>query len=360
VNSQAGKAESFRLLTRGDVRAALDRVDPVAVIEAALRAHADGRSLLPAEAYLTWQNSQNSYCRSLAMPGGLLDSDRPVLGVKVINAAVSNPDLGVPRAGGFCTLFDFETGRPSVLAEGALISALRTACYTMSSLRHLGPAIFDRVALLGCGNLAQMHVDLLRRYFPAVTHLDLFDTRSTVAESLAERWSSAGDGTAQVHSDTRAALRSAPVVITLTTSSQPYIARDWLADRVFVAHASLDDLLPEVLASAAAIFVDDLDLVRDNPRRVLGRLLQEGVLADHAAAGRPGLTGTLGQVLTGRLEPVRPSAGCVVSNPFGMSILDLALLREVEAVALRDDLGVFIDLTVAEPAAAMLGRAVAR
>jgi len=360
VNPQAGQTESFRLLTRGDVRAALDRVDPVEAIEAALRAHAAGRSLLPAEAYLPWQNSQDAYCRSLAMPGGLLDSDRPVLGVKLINAAVSNPDSGIPRAGGFCTLFNFETGRPSVLAEGALISALRTACYTMSSLRHLGPDTFDRVALLGCGNLAQVHADLLRRYFPAVTHLDLFDTRATVAESLARHWSGIGAGTAQVHPDTRAALRSAPVVITLTTSSQPYIERCWLPDQVFVAHASLDDLMPEVLAGAAAIFVDDFDLVRDNPRRVLGRLLHEGVLADDPAAGRPGLSGTLGQVLTGQLEAVRPTAGCVVSNPFGMSILDLALLREVEAVASSEDLGVFIDLTVDEPAAAMLGSALAR
>lgn len=359
MKPQAGQAESFRLLTRGDVRTVLDRVDPVAAIEAALRAHAEGKSLLPAEAYLPWQNSQDAYCRSLAMPGGLLDSARPVLGVKLINAAVSNPASGIPRAGGFCTLFDFETGRPSVLAEGALISALRTACYTMSSLRHLGPDSFDRVALVGCGNLAQVHADLLRRYFPAVTHLDLFDTRATVAESLAEHWRSSGDGTAQVHSDVRAALRSAPVVITLTTSSQPYIERGWLPDQVFVAHASLDDLLPEVLVGAAAIFVDDLDLVRDNPRRVLGRLLHEGVLADHPAGGRPGLSGTLGQVLTRLVEPVRPSSGCVVSNPFGMAILDLALLREVEAVALSDNLGVFIDLTVDEPAAAMLGRAAA-
>ena len=133
------------------MRDALDRVDPVATIEAALRAHAEGRTVLPAEAYLPWRNSAGAYCRSLAMPGGLFDSDPPVLGMKVINAAVSNPELGIPRAGGFTIAFDVETGRPTLLAEGALISALRTACYTMASLRALGPQHFDQVAILGCG-----------------------------------------------------------------------------------------------------------------------------------------------------------------------------------------------------------------
>lgn len=92
----------------------------------------------------------------------------------------------------------------------------------------------------------------------------------------------------------------------------------WLKPGTFVAHVSLDDLRANVFDGAGAIYVDDRRLVVENPRRILGALLR-------ADTGRPRITGTLGEVLSGTAEAIRPGDGIVVSNPFGMSILDLAL-----------------------------------
>lgn len=355
ARTSTGSAEAFRILTRGDVRGALARADPVATIEAALRAHAEGRTVLPAEAYLPWRNAQGAYCRSLAMPGGLFDSDPPILGMKLINAAVSNPAAGIARAGGFTVAFDPETGRPSLLAEGALISALRTACYTVASLRVLGPVDFNRMAILGCGYLAQVHVELIERYFGEVTHLDLHDVRAAAAQALAGHWTRLPGRTATVHEQPRTAVAEAPVVLTLTTSDTPYLLEHWLPKEVFVAHVSLDDLTAEVLQDAE-IFVDDIDLVRDNPRRILGRLLNEGGILERPAAGQAGLLGTLGQVLIGAIPSSRPDGRRVISNPFGMAVLDLALLRVVQQAAVDQDLGIPIDLTHEAPARQVLGR----
>lgn len=336
------------------MRGALERIDPVTTIEAALRAHAEGKTMLPAEAYLPWRNGKGAYCRSLAMPGGLFDSDPPILGMKLINAAVSNPEAGIPRAGGFTIAFDVETGRPSLLAEGALISALRTACYTMASLRALGPEHFDRVAILGCGNLAQVHVELIERHFPEVTHVDLHDVRTGAAHAIADNWTRRSGRTATVHEQPRAAVAEAPVLITLTTSDAPYLSEHWLPKEVFIAHVSLDDLAADALCDAE-IFVDDIDLVRENPRRILGRLLNEGGIVEHPDADKAGLRGTLGQVLIGAIPAMRPDGRRIISNPFGMAILDLALLRVVQQVAVEQDLGIPIDLTHESPARAVLG-----
>ncbi|HST49752.1 ornithine cyclodeaminase family protein [Jatrophihabitans sp.] len=348
-------AEAFRILTRGDVRGALARADPVATIEAALRAHAEGRTVLPAEAYLPWRNAEGAYCRSLAMPGGLFDSDPPILGMKLINAAVSNPAAGIPRAGGFTVAFDAETGRPSLLAEGALISALRTACYTVASLRVLGPERFARMAILGCGYLARVHVELIERYFPDVTQLDVHDVRTAAAQALVDHWTRLPGRTATVHEQPRTAVAESPVVITLTTSDTPYLLESWLPKEVFIAHVSLDDLTADVLQDAD-IFVDDIDLVRDNPRRILGRLLNEGGVVQRPDTGRAGLLGTLGEVLTGAIPAVRPDGRRVVSNPFGMAVLDLALLRLVQQAAAEQDLGVPVDLTREAPAREVLAQ----
>ncbi len=114
------------------------------------------------------------------------------------------------------------------------------------------------------------------------------------------------------------------MLVTTTTSDRGWLPAAWLRPGTFIAHVSLDDLLPDVFHGARGLFVDDIGLVRDNPRRVLGRLMRDdGVTPD----------GTLGQVLTGRVPAVRPTTGHVVSNPFGMAVLDVGLLDAVHRVA---------------------------
>lgn len=338
-------AEEMLVLNRAVVEECLHDVDPVEVVERTLAAHARGDSQIPHEGYLAWENTEGAYCRSLAMLGAIRIDEEPLYGLKVINAAVSNPGRGLPRAGGVSFLFDPETARPRLLAEAALISAVRTASYTVASVLRLGPERFDAVGIIGCGELARTHLALFRRYFPGVRVWHLHDIDPRRASGLAAWWEGVDpESTTRVEPGPAEVLRSAPVVVTLTTSSDPYIPRAWVAPGGFVAHVSLDDLTEEAFRGAEAIYVDDVDLVRDNPRRILGRLLQEQIVAAEPGVSGPRLAGTLGEVLIGRAPAVRPSDGYVVSNPFGMSILDVAMLAEVERVALKRQLGDVLDL----------------
>lgn len=321
------------VLTRADVRECLRSIDVVQVVEDALMDHFRGRCAVPPEAYMPWTNSRLGDCRALAMPGSINSERGLVLGLKVINAAVTNPDQGIPRAGGFTTLFDPETSRPRVLAEGALISALRTGAYTIASMRHLGPPEPRVVCILGCGYLAQVHAELLRRYMPTTHHVRLFDVRGHASMELARHCRSSGWPCVTTHETPEEALEGADIVITLTTSSQPYIARSWLAPSAFVAHVSLDDLCAEVFTEACAVYVDDVDLVIDNPRRILGRLLRDAppeTVDDESASVR--LVGTLGDVISGKVTADPDESGLVISNPFGMATLDLAILQQVEQI----------------------------
>jgi ornithine cyclodeaminase len=216
--------EPLRLLTRRDVRECLRAIDVADVVENTLVRHAKGQTVLPAEGYLPWTNSTGAYCRSLAMlGGGRFDSGElhagDLYGVKLINAAVSNPARGLERAGGCVLLFDPETARPRVMAEAGLLSALRTAAYTVVSLRRLGSSTWDSVGLVGTGTLARGGVRRTGRHH-----------RDHIVRGL----------------------------------HPP----EWLSDGTFVAHVSLDDLRPEVFTTARAIYVDDLDLVVDNQQSV--------------------------------------------------------------------------------------------
>ncbi len=340
--------------------ACLAHVDVCEEVTQVLCRHAENRVELPAEGYLPWANGEGAYCRSLAMLGAVdVDGGPPLRGMKLINAATSNPSHGRERAAGLVMLFDPETARPRVLAEAGWLSATRTAAYTMVSLRHLGPERWDATAFLGCGMLARVHIGLLATTYPRVTRVHLYDTDPRRAEELAA-WVRARHPhhTVRVAPGTRQAVAAAQVVVTTTTADRGYLPAAWLAPGTFVAHVSLADLLPDAFLTAQGVFVDDVALVADNPRRVLGQLMREGrITGDHlptdhdspgvgsalTAASAPtsamALSGTLGQVLIGERPPVRPTTSHVISNPFGMAVLDVGLLGAVYGAAVRLGLG---------------------
>ncbi len=341
-------SEDLLFLDRQAVLECAAEVDLCEVVIQALRQHAEGAVTMPAEGYLPWTNDAGAYCRSLAMLAAVKGSDgAPVLGVKLINAATSNPALGKERAGGLGMLFDHHTARPVVLAEAGWLSAARTAAYTLVSLRHLGPPGWDALALIGCGTLARTHLELLGEAFPQVNSVHLYDLDPGRAAGLAD-WLGhhCPHLRAHIEPSARAAIGAAPVVVTTTTTDTGYLPAEWLEPGTFVAHVSLADLLPDAFLTAEALYVDDVTLVADNPRRILGALLKDGQIAARGPeepdsrtthslrnAAVRAVNGTLGQVLTGQVPAVRPRTGHVISNPFGMAILDVALLNAVHEVA---------------------------
>jgi ornithine cyclodeaminase len=344
-----------QILDRAAVARCVASFDPLKAIEDILTGHASGTAVLPAEAYMEWRNQSQAYCRSVGMPGGVLIRGEPVYGMKVINAAVSNPDIGLDRAGGVTMLFDPETARPRVMADAAYLSALRTAAYTLLSLEYLGPRAAESASILGCGALARGHLRLLERYQPGISTVYVYDIDASRAGALAD-WAERhlAGRTVVPCATAREVVAASTVLITLTTSQHPYIEPGWFRPGSFVAHVSLDDLKEEVFCEAEAIFVDDRTLVRENPRRILGRLLAEGKIdeppySEMSTARGPIITGTLGDVMSGRCQAVRPRDGVVVSNPFGMSILDVGLLARVAEKAEAEGLGQYVSIFAGAP-----------
>jgi ornithine cyclodeaminase len=342
-------------LPRADVVRACEGIDVVEVVTAAMRQHADGATLLPDEAYLGWQTPDGAAARSLAMPGGIgVDGDL-VLGLKIINASLANPARGLARAEGLILLFDPHTARPRVMMEAAHISALRTAALTASTARRLGVAGLRRAAVVGCGALARAHLLLLPRALPALDHVALYDLdpgrRGRLADDLRAEF---GDRLAVVEcGDVRDCVRGAGLVVTVTTATEGYIGLDWLAPGAVVAHVSLDDVLPEVVERADLLVVDDWDLISQDHRRLLGRMYHAGQLRSPDGSYHPDSTpvpgarqvdASIGDVLTGRHPGRRDDREIVLSNPFGMSILDIAVAHEVLQAAQRNGAGITLQV----------------
>jgi ornithine cyclodeaminase len=335
---------SIRYLTRADVIRATEQLDPVAIVRDALLLHAEGRTTLPDEAYLGWETSGGAAARSLALPGALWGA-RPTIGLKIINSSLANPAGGLPRAQGLTMLFDRETARPVAIMEAAYVSALRTSAYSMLSVRLLGPSELTKIAVIGCGALGESHVRMLAADRPRLAFA-LYDHEAHRRDALIAALSA--DGIAcRPSGSAEDAVRDAGVVITTTTTTTGYIPYAWLAPGTLIAHVSLDDVLPDVVRLADLTIVDDWSLVSMDSRRLLGRMYRSGELlgTKGEAFGVPvpharQVDAGLADVVAGRHPGRQAPEQIILSNPFGMGILDVALAAEVLRVASSLDLGV--------------------
>ncbi|OKH94389.1 ornithine cyclodeaminase family protein [Streptomyces uncialis] len=347
---------SFRYLTRADVIEATRRIDIVDAVAEALVLHSEGRSVLPEEAYLGWTTSGGAAARCLAMPGALIKESGPVIGLKTINASVANPDRGIPRSQGFTLLLDVDTARPVALMEAAYISAMRTAAVTALAARHLAVEIPRTLALIGCGTLAQAHATLLLASVPTLGEVIAYDITPGRAESLLAFVAGLPGGerlALKAAAGPRECVADADLVVPVTTVTEGYIEPDWLKAGALIAHVSLDDLTQEAVSSADLVVVDDWGLVSDDPRRLLGRMHRAGSLLGPDGLPRPGVTplpgarrvdASLADIVAGRHPGRRGQNDVIVSNPFGMSILDVAVADRVRAQAEARDIGSLLSL----------------
>jgi ornithine cyclodeaminase len=149
-----------------------------------------------------------------------------------------------------------------------------------------------------------------------------------------------------VHDHARAAVAASEIAVFTTTVDEGYVEPDWVRPGALLVNVSLGDLTNEILLDAAAVYVDDLDLVAGNPRRPLGRLMAAGLVTRPGAAGSPArqIDATLGGLLTGRYTAHGVSKPHVVLNPFGMGVLDVALYAAVAAQAHHDGVGSTVHL----------------
>jgi ornithine cyclodeaminase len=336
VNRPAGGSDGRILyLSRRDVGEILGDVDVVAVVRRALVAHAEGRTLQPDESYLEWGAPTRGRPRSLAMPGAV----EGVVGTKIINANPRNPSAGLPRADGLTLLFEAESARVRAILAASPISAARTAAVTVIGALALGVASITTAAVIGAGEIATAHVDLLVRMLPDLRDVRLFDTDRPRAEALATRlggWVGERPITAKVCGTAEEAIRGSLLVVPATTTESGYVSREWLRPGALIVHVSLDDLLPRTILDVDRLYVDDWDLVRTDDRRLLGRMIRAGLITGPGEAppeGGRAVDGTLGDVLTGRVPGRLHEDEIIVLNPFGMAITDVALASAVVEVA---------------------------
>jgi ornithine cyclodeaminase len=347
------RGDSILYLSRKDVELACRDIDGVDVMRDLFKLHGSGQTILPDEAYLAWTNDRGEQVRSLNMPayiGGSFNS----AGAKIINGNISNPSRGLPRASGLTMIYDRTSVHINCVMEGAYLSSLRTACVTALCADIFKGREIESAAVIGAGALAQAHIELLARRLPFLRTICVFDIdRERIARLKASVAAvlQACEVELQESSTAEEAIKAAQLIVPATTTTTGYIKYDWLQAGAILVNISLDDPLPEVVFRADKVVVDDWNLVRNDTRRLLGRMYRAGQIiapdepVDVVRDGqqRRRIDAQLGEVVSGSRVGRDHPDDIILVNPFGLAIEDVALAVRVYQEALELNIGVWLE-----------------
>ncbi len=342
--------ESILYLCGSDVEMACKEFDSVEIIREVFSMHGSGQTILPDEAYLTWKNGKDEQVRSLNMPAYLGGSLRTA-GTKIINGNIRNPKRGLPRASGLTLLYDDTSVRIICIMEGAYISSLRTASVTALATDLLKGERVQCAALVGAGVLAKAHIELLVRRLPELRLIQIFDIDKKRIKALQDDLApllQEHDVVLQATSTAEEAIRPAQLIVPVTTTTVGYIPFAWLQPGALLVNVSLDDPLPDVVFNADKVIVDDWNLVKNDPRRLIGRMYRNGQIigpddqVDAIHEGQRRIDAQFGEIVAGTRVGRSSADDIILVNPFGLAIEDIALATQVYQIAQKLDIGVWL------------------
>lgn len=300
------------------------------IIEEVFMLHGTKNTVLADEAYLSWVNKEDESARSLNMPC-FIGGKYQAAGTKIINGNIANFKRGIDRASGLTLLFDNLTGQIICAMDSAYISSLRTASVTTLGIGLLKKKDWNKtIALLGLGKIGQAHLDLLSKNLKNIRRIYLFDLNENSIKNFIGKFRDLREKFI-IAADPKEAIINSDIVITATTTNTGYIPFEWLRKGSLVIHVSLDDLLPDAITKADKLIVDDWNLVKNDNKRIFGKMFRDGKL--------PSIHAEFADIILKKKTGRENDKEIIIFNPFGLAIEDIAIAHHVYQKAARQNIG---------------------
>ena len=324
------------LILRGEEVSSLlqgRELDLIDLVGRAYVTHGRGNSSLPHSSFLLFPHRKRD--RIIALPAYLGDQFE-VSGIKWIASFPDNVNQGIERASAVLILNSMNTGRPEVIMESSLISAQRTAASAALAARTLhgetGPTC---VGFIGCGPINYQIAKFLLAVWPDTRFFKVFDLSRERADEFGKDCVKLQSELAiEIADSSQAVLGACPVVSMATTAATPHISDlSMCPPNATILHVSLRDIAPEAILESVNI-VDDADHVCRAGTSVY--------LAEQLVGHRDFITATLAEVLSGEKKLERDQRP-VIFSPFGLGVLDVAVAKLVNTLAVEAQVGTVLD-----------------
>lgn len=298
-------------LTEDDVRRLLTMADALSAVEDVHRWHATGEAIDTPRARSRTPTSALHMLHGAVMPLG-------VMGYKSYTTSREAARFWVH-------LFDVATGRPLAVLEADYLGMMRTGATGGLAARVLAREDTRRALVFGAGWQAQSQIEALCAVREVEELRVAARKRDKLERFCAEQSQRLGRPVLPAD-DVEAEVRSADLIVTITTASDPLFDGRWLKDGTHVTAAGSNALIRReideaTIRRAGVVAVD----ARATALRESGDLLpalEKGRLNEYGLV-------ELGELLTGMRPGRRDQTQVTLFESQGMAIQDLALAARV-------------------------------
>ena len=169
----------------------------------------------------------------LLMPAWNAPDPAPAhVGVKIVTVYPDNTARDLPSVMGTYLMLDGHTGEPAASIDGPALTARRTAAASALAADYLARSDAQKMLMVGTGRLAGNLIEAHAAVRP-IRETVIWGRNQDKAEQLARRLDTDSHRVTAT-GDLAAAARAADIVSCATTSPDPLIHGDWLADGVHI------------------------------------------------------------------------------------------------------------------------------
>ena len=311
------------VLTHADVEALLPMAECIEVMARALADLARGAAYQPLRMVVRPPGAAGVIA---LMPA--YTSDGPHFGVKSIGVFPGNVALGRDAHQGSVSLFDGATGEMLALMNAAAVTAIRTAAVSGVATRLLARPDAGDLAMVGAGVQARTHLAAMGCVRPLRRVRVACRNREHAAAFVA--FAAARGVAVEIADSVEAAVRGADLIVTATSSADPVLRREWIADgahlNVVGASVPTSRETDSATVVAARLFVDR----RESTLNESGDYL---VPAREGAIGPDHIRAELGELLTGARPGRTAPEEITLFKSLGLAVEDLAAALHVYRAA---------------------------
>jgi ornithine cyclodeaminase/alanine dehydrogenase-like protein (mu-crystallin family) len=303
------------VLTEADVRSLLSMDDLVETMEVALADFSARTVTQPVRTVLEVGDRASFYG---VMPAWM--PSRPALGTKLVTVFEANAARNLPTHLATIVLLDPETGALQALLDGRYITEARTAAVSAVSVTYLARENARVLAIIGSGVQARSHLEAIasvrdlsdvRVWSPSAARVDAFVTE--MRPHSRARMSAAPSA--------QAAVADADIVVLVTSSQEPVVRSEWIADETHVCavgacrptHREMD----AALVARADLYVDSRDAALVEAGDIVLAIREGAMGPDHIRA-------ELGDVIRGAAKRHNGRGRVTLFKSLGLAVEDVA------------------------------------
>jgi len=323
------------VLSEADVASVMPTRELVDAMRDALTTYSDGGVVQPLRTIFPVGDSGGFFG---SMPA--YAPARRALATKLVTLYDSNSGRGLPTHLATILVFDDRTGALEAVMDGRFITEARTAAVSAVSYELLRPGGAIEVALIGSGVQAKSHLEMLAAIAP-VRRARVWSPTEAHREQFARDQSDRLGLPVEATTSAESAVKGADVVVLATTSTEPVVRNEWVADGAHVI--SVGACLPHQremdpdLVVRASLFVDSR----------VGALAESGDIVQAVEAGRIApdhIAAELGEVAAGRHPGRHRASEVTVFKSLGMAVEDAVAAKLVSDRAVERGVGRHIEI----------------